>query len=45
MRRLAAQLGCGPVSIYDWERPGRQHLPKNRLTRAAYLAAIGLAGG
>jgi hypothetical protein len=42
-KRLAARLGCGWVSVYEWERDGNDHLPKNSRTRAAYLRAIGLS--
>lgn len=41
--RLAKKLGCGPVSIYDWERVGFEHLPKNKFTRSKYLKALGLS--
>jgi hypothetical protein len=42
-KRLAEKLGCGHISIYDWERVGFEHLPKNRFIRKAYLKAIGLS--
>ncbi len=42
-KRLAARLGCGWVSVYEWERDGSDHLPKNSRTRKAYLRAIGLS--
>lgn len=41
-KKLAARIGCGHISIYDWERVGYEHLPKNRFVRKAYLKAIGL---
>ena len=41
-KRLAERLGCGEVVIYHWEKPGSEHLPKNRFLRKAYLKAIGL---
>jgi hypothetical protein len=41
-KRLAERLGCGEVVIYLWEKPGHEHLPKNRFTRKAYLRAIGV---
>jgi len=37
---LAVRLGCSSASILWWERNGK--LPKNRLTRAALLEALGL---
>ncbi len=41
-KRLATKLGCGHVSVYEWERVGAEHLPKNPRIRADYLRAIGL---
>lgn len=41
-KKLARRLGCGFVSVYEWERSGKSHLPRNARVRASYLKALGL---
>ncbi len=41
-KKLAARLGCGEVTVYLWEKPGSEHLPKNSRLRRDYLRAIGV---